>query len=503
MKIAVSCLLGASLALLALVGGSGTKAQASLHAASTPVDVEIAMDATGSMYDAIARARSQAAALTTQAATLLPDIRFAVVVFRDPYASLGEYQLLQPFTSDSARVKAAIDRIKVKPYAGPAGPASYNLAFHNSYSDAGMGWRPSARKIVVMLGDAEPYGAGASSLAGCKDRKDDPDRLTTPTELAHMRAAERTLIMVRTHSSKLTASLQCYQSLAAGAFVGGAARDEGGDLAAIIVELIEHAYAPVTLVPDVGVALRSGRAGYTLTLQNPNVLPVTTTSVSLVLPAGGFRYLPGTTTGITTGDPAQSGRTLRWTINQTVPAHRKVRLHVVVRAPRRFGAYHGNVVAEIQTAGGNALTSRAPGAVVRVRRGIRALSFGFSGSAANGAKLRGATATRFSRRVGVLPVGAQSRGTVVLVSGRARVVLQVRRLRLLQFAAPTRARLTLRVRSARGLRGCAIGARGTLLVVDSGALRANDLTRDSLVLRLPRACGGKPLPTAAVAVSAS
>jgi von Willebrand factor type A domain len=504
MKITFGSLLVAWLAVLALAGGSGTRARASSSVVSTPVDVEIAIDGTGSMTDAVARAANQATELTTRATGLLPDLHFAVVAFRDAGASLGEYQLLQPFTSDTARVKNALDRVKTKPNPGPGGPESYNLVFNRSYSDARMGWRPSARKIVLVIGDAEPNGAGTAGLPGCRDKSTDPHGLSTPTELAHMRAAERTLIMVRMHSSKLSVSLQCYQSIAAGGFVGGAARDEGSNLAAVIVELIERAYAPVTLAPDLRLALRSGRAGYTLTLHNPNALPVTSSSVSLVLPRTGFRYVRGTTTGMTTTEPTRSGRTLLWRFNQTVAEHRKARLHVIVRTAPRLGMYHSSGVAEITTAGGNNLTSRAPSAALRVRRGVRTLLLRFTGSQANGTTLRGTASTRFSRRIKSLPAGARARGSLV-VSGRGtRVVLRARRLRLEKFAAPTRARLALRVVAVRGLRRCSIGGHATLVVVDSAALRANDLTSDSLLLTLPAACGGKRLlTTAAVGTSAT
>lgn len=507
MRIAVSSLLVASLAVLALAGGggTGTRARAASSLATTPVDLEIAIDGTGSMTDAIARAANQAAQLTANATGLLPDIHFAVVVFRNSQASLGEYELLQPFTADTSRVKSALDRVKSKPYAGKGGAESYNLAFQRSYSDARMGWRPSARKIVLVLGDAEPNGAGAAGLPGCKDQTRDPHGLTTPQELSRMRAAARTLIMVRVHSAGLTASLQCYQSIAAGAFVGGAARDEGVNVAALVVELIERAYAPVTLAPDLGVARRSGRAGYTLTLNNPNLLPVTSSSVSLVLPRTGFRYVPGTTTGMTRRDPTQSGATLLWKLQQTVPAHQKVRLHVVVRTSQRTGSYRSSAIAQIRTAADNDLTSKAPAALLRVKREIRALSLRLAGSGANRTTLRGTVTARFSRKLNVLPVGARvARGTIVLSGRGTRVVLRVRSLRLTQFAAPTRARLALRVVSARGLRRCSIGAPATLNVVDSGALRADGRSSDSIVLTLPSGCGGtRVLATATVGVSAS
>jgi len=309
--------------------------------------------------------------------------------------------------------------------------------------------------------------------------------------------------MVRMHSSGLTTSLQCYASIAAGAYVGGAARDEGVDLAPIVVELIERAYAPVTLAPDLRVARRSGRAGYTLTLHNPNVLPVTSSSVSLVLPGAGFRYLRGTTTGMTTSEPMRSGATLLWKFNQTVSPRHKVRLHVILRSPRRLGRYRSSAVAQIKTAAGNDLTSRAPAALLRVKRGIRALSLRFAGSAANGMTLRGAATSRLGRRQ-ALPAGARARGTLVFSGRGTRVVLRTGRLRLEQFAAPTRARLALHVVAARGLPHCSIGARGTLIVVDSAALRADGRNSDSLVLTLPPTCGGKRLHrTAVVAVSAN
>jgi len=150
---------------------------------------------------------------------------------------------------------------------------------------------PSARKIVVVLGDAEPNGAGTDALPGCHDRSVDPEGLSTPTELAKMRAANLTLIMIRELSSQLSVSLQCYGSIAAGAYVGGAARDANGDLAATIVELVEGAYAPVTVKNDLGVSLRNARTGYTITVRNPNPLALKLKSLAFVLPPSGFAYV--------------------------------------------------------------------------------------------------------------------------------------------------------------------------------------------------------------------
>ena len=75
----------------------------------------------------------QAAELTARTTGLLHDIRFSVVVFRDLHARFGEYELLQPFTSDTARVKDALGRVKINPHPGSGGPESYNLAFQRRW----------------------------------------------------------------------------------------------------------------------------------------------------------------------------------------------------------------------------------------------------------------------------------------------------------------------------------------------------------------------------------
>ena len=162
--------------------------------------------------------------------------------------------------------------------------------------------------------------------------------------------------------------------------------------------------------------------------------------------------MPGTTTGMTRRNPTQSGATLQWKFNQTVPAHGKVRLHVVVRTPQRAGRYRSIATARIQTAAATDLASRSPASLLRVKREIRALSLRFAGSAVNGKTLRGAAASRFGRGLRALPVGAPARGTLVMTGRGTRLVLRATNLRLGQFGAPTRARVALRVVAARGLR---------------------------------------------------
>jgi hypothetical protein len=492
--------LAAGLAAAFLGGAHGSPAARAASGGATPVDVEIAIDGTNSMASAIARAKSQGTRALSGVSSLLPDAHFAVVVFRDQGNPAGEYQLLQPLTSDLAKADDALKRVTTHSNPSPQnGPAeSYNLAFHQSYSDPRIGWRPSARKIVVVLGDAEPNGAGTAGLLGCHDNSRDPEGLTTPRELANMRAANLTLIMIRELSAKLTASLQCYESIVAGAYVGGIARDATADLAALIVESIEGAYAPVTVRNDLGVALRNDRAGYTITVRNPNPLALTIKSLAFVLPPSGFRYVRSSITSVR---PVKSGRTLSWALNMPLRPGQLLGFHVLVRTPSHAGRYRSSVNTKFETAAGNELNSRRPGALLYVRSRIRAVHLQLRRRTATGSALTGSTGARFGRWKGLPAVGSAG-GRLIVQTGKRRIVLQAAGLRLDSLAVPTSMRLRLRIVASRGYGACRAGARATLLVTDSNNAR-QDGRSSALELRLPAACGGKITPRATLTFSVS
>ncbi len=158
-------------------------------------------------------------------------------------------------TGDATKVDNAIDTLT--PTGGGDYPESYNLVFQKS-TDPATGWRAGSRKLVVVIGDAEPHGAGTDGFAGCTDHSSDTHALSTKTVLAGMRAAQRTLIMVRQAATAST-SLQCYQSLAAAGYTGGAARNGGDNLVTVIEALIGAAVTTPTKT-----------TGTTTTTRNPN-----------------------------------------------------------------------------------------------------------------------------------------------------------------------------------------------------------------------------------------
>ena len=78
--------------------------------------------------------------------------------------------------------------------------------------------------------------------------------------------------------------------------------------------------------------------GYTITIQNPNANDVTVSSITDTLPAG-FAYVPGSTTGATTNDPAIAGQMLTWSGSFTVPARGSISLHFAVTVANTPGDY--------------------------------------------------------------------------------------------------------------------------------------------------------------------
>ena len=228
---------GLALAAVAALGATTAYGVSRQRPAPPILDIEIAIDTTSSMGASIAQAQADSKRLVDGVQARFPGARFAVVQFRDS-TDTPEYQLVQPMTADGVAVDAAIDTLQAG--GGADFPEAYNLVFQNSVIDPATGWRSNSRKLVVVIGDAEPHDAATAGFSACRDTSADPHGLNTATVLAAMKANQRTLIMVRQAATAST-SLECYQQLAAAAFTGGAARNGGDDLVSVIETLINAA----------------------------------------------------------------------------------------------------------------------------------------------------------------------------------------------------------------------------------------------------------------------
>jgi hypothetical protein len=474
------------MALAFVSASAGTSAAPA--AAPVSFEVELAFDTTGSMAQSIEAAKRDGRAIVEGVQRALPGARFAVVSFRDFRNPAGEYEVLQSLTSDAGLVQTALDRLKAaaNPQPGNVSAESYNLMFRRSYTDPGLGWSPAARKIVVVFGDAEAHGAGTAGLAGCTDTTGDPHGLDTARELGALRAAKRTLIFIRQNSPTTTASLACYQSLADRGYAGGAARNAGsGDLGALVVGLVKRALAPLHLRQDVAVTLRGGSDGYTASVVNPNRTPVAVTSLAVTLPSG-FRYVSGSTTGVTRRNPSRAGRTVTWPLGVTLAPNRTAALHFNARATKRLGRYPTRARVVVQSDVGE-LSAPAEPVTTRVAVRVRRLSATVS-AAAGRASIRGRLTLVFPARGRPFAKGQLRGSALTLARSHGRVGLIGAAGSVLRFGAETVLRLNVKVAGGRGLGACRPGTTGTILIRNSGALNATSQTRDEVVVRLAGPC---------------
>jgi hypothetical protein len=491
---APSCIL-ATAALMALFSGSGSGGVFT----TTPVephgqiDIELAFDTTTSMRPSIEQAKRDGASIVAQVRGAFPDTRFAVVSFRDFGNASGDYEVLQPMTGDIGAVEAAFSKLRTASNSSPFNTTAeeYNLVFQKSYTDTAIDWRSQARKVVVVVGDAQPHSAGTSGIAGCTDDSTDYYGLNTADVLARMRAAQRTLVMIRQISAETTASLECYDAIAERAYVGGAARNGGGvNLAAPIVGLIQSAVAPVTLRPDIGVALPGGSAGFTATVTNTNPFALNLRSLAVTLPAS-FRYRSGPPTAVLRSD-AGARTTFSWPLERVLRPSEKASVHFRASAPKRPGRYSAEADLRLQLPGEPAIAS-AGRASLRVNPRIKHLVVAArtqrplqpSGTVS----LRGALRIAFPLGAHTLREGKLLGGRFVLRRGPSRsLALRVSSSRIVAFGSPTVLRLALRVERVRGLPGCSLDARGSAMIVDDQRFHASGLRRDTVVTAFGTNC---------------
>jgi hypothetical protein len=249
-------LLACALLVAAVLAGSTSITSPRAASKAAGIDVEIAIDTTGSMGYSIAQAQTDAKGLVKDIRARYSTARFAVVQFKDSYDT-PEYQIMQPMTNNATAVDTAIDGLSAS--GGGDYPEAHNLVFQSAIDPANaIGWRAGARRILVDISDAEPHGAGTAGFKGCVDTSADPHGLSTSTTLASLKAAKVTLLMVRQGGTSASATLECYKSLAAAGYTGGAAKDGGDKLIDVIEAMIVKAINSTTASP-VGTWRMGGR----------------------------------------------------------------------------------------------------------------------------------------------------------------------------------------------------------------------------------------------------
>ena len=114
---------------------------------------------------------------------------------------------------------------------------------------------------------------------------------------------------------------------------------------------------------DSPTSVAGSQNGYTITIENGNPDPVTLNSITDTLPAG-FSYVSGSTTGVTTNDPAISAQLLTWSGPFVVPANSSVSLHFAVTVASTAGDYFNEAGGEAD--GGYTVNGTGPTAPITV-----------------------------------------------------------------------------------------------------------------------------------------
>lgn len=434
--------------------------------ASGSLDIEFAVDSTGSMQTLIERAQKDAQGIVDAVRAFDQDARFAVVAFRDVGYPAPEYDVLQRFTTNTAAVKTAIGRLKAVTTDNPGNVASeaYNLVFDRSVSDSKIGWRSSSRKVVIVIGDAEPHNAGAVGLRGCKNTNPDPRGLNTADVLAKMRAAGRTLLMLRQEG--IDSTLECHSSIAALAAPGSAARNSGSaDLVGPIRALLEGSAVSLEAVAGFPLSLPGSTRTFTFKIQNRSGGPAGLELVSLQLPADTSLV---SATGLSRTQAA-NGRTITWSQVTTLAPGKARTLVVKVRFGTKAGARRFRVIAKSKLADDLTITSVGVSSVrvgrslglkivsgVAPNRATGSLSFSYPASASS---LRGSTTAR-----GVIRLGAKSNLIAVRLNG-ARITSAAA-----QAAVTARGVVTTSNRAS-----CRIGTTVTVRLVDQDVIKARSV----------------------------
>jgi hypothetical protein len=453
--------------------------------AGPAADILLAFDTTGSMGPSIAAAKRDAQTVLASVGEFSPNARFAVAAFSDRFYPGAAYSLLSPMTAGEAPLVAAIAKLRVVDTLDPSKdtPAeAYNLLFRQSYADKRIGWRSGSRKIVVVIGDAEPHGAGADGIPGCVDKTEDWNGLDTARELAAMQAAKRTLVMIRqTRTAKV--SLACYSALASRAYQGGAALNGGNtDIAGPILSLVKQSFAPLAVTPQLTSAVAGKTNGLTVRVANQTGSALTIQSLSVEVPAG-VTLVPRSTTGSLPPPVIEHGR-LSWKIAAPVGPFSVLAGHIVLRLPRTSqGSFIGQLTSILT--GGQPFTTRAT-APLQITTTPRRATLAVASTSGPSNTVTGAIGTPLASRV-----GGVNRGRIVVQrAGGQSITLKPLSAVAPALGAPARLTVRVAVVAQHLMPQCNRGATGTLFVVDSDRINNAGRTGDRLTVSLPARCGG-------------
>lgn len=227
-------------------------------------DVMFAFDLTGSMSGAIATAKSNALSIMNTLDTLISDAQYGVISFMDyphSYTSYGytasygsgpdyAYLLDEPITSNRGSVSSAINALTIG--SGDDSPQDYTRIMYESYADPGIGWRPGAKRILILLCDDVPHDENLNEgvTTGIWSTGGDPGRdeimftgddLDLQTVLAGMASNNVVLLVARYGGSYALNYWQYWAGLTAGSvYVSSIASDIPSAIVSLVGGVAAH-----------------------------------------------------------------------------------------------------------------------------------------------------------------------------------------------------------------------------------------------------------------------
>ncbi len=124
-----------------------------------PLDVMILLDISSSMSEQLALSQEQIDRLIQQIQSDIPDSRFGFATFSDypspTYPDDSPWQLYQALTNDAQQVRQSIAMVTLQ--SGGDDPESYVRALYEVQDPATIGWRDTASRLVILIGDAPTH----------------------------------------------------------------------------------------------------------------------------------------------------------------------------------------------------------------------------------------------------------------------------------------------------------------------------------------------------------
>lgn len=131
------------------------------------LDAAFVLDTTGSMSVHLNELRRRFVEIAREVSGEVSRARFGVVCFKD-HGDEGERDdyltLAHPLTGDAFAVRSFLGSRAIAPGRGGGGAEAVECALRAAN---GLAWRPHASKLVVVIGDKPPHGAGMDGLDGC------------------------------------------------------------------------------------------------------------------------------------------------------------------------------------------------------------------------------------------------------------------------------------------------------------------------------------------------